>query len=633
MIQGVLDWLDHRTGYRHLVGEALYENIPGGARWRYVTGSALVFAFVTQVITGFFLWMYYSPSSQTAWESVYYLQHEVQGGWLLRGIHHFMAQAMVVLLALHLFQVVYDGAYKAPREMNYWIGLILMILILGLALTGYLLPWDQKGYWATNVATNLATLAPAGDLQQRLAVGGANYGHLTLTRFFALHAGVLPTLIAVFLVAHLALFRKHGITALKEEGDVDEYFWPRQVMYDAMACLIVLAIVVFRVVLPGLLNPDLPPGHWGAELGAPADSSEPFSAARPEWYFLFLFQLLKYFEGGLDDIGAIYIPSAVMLLLFLMPLWGSNVWGHRFNVAFIVLLLLGAAGLTAQALWTDNYATQVAVRPGEDDPVARARWDASRGYLDAVADAQVEAERFAALARHQGIPPTGATSLAATDPVLRGRRLFKRNCAACHDHLDEQGVGIRSGSPSAPNLYRFASREWIAGLLDKEQISGPQYFGNTKHADGEMVGYVKGDLQGHLKDHPPEEFAALIAALSAEAQRGDQVALDAAAAEKGMIEQGRAAIVKFGCTDCHKFHDDDPEAGYPDLTGYGSQEWLVDFISNPAHERFYGDNNDRMPRYAPGDDPAKHQISRSDLALIARWLRGDYERYEGHGEK
>lgn len=111
----LLEWLDHRTGFRGLLNEMLFEKIPGGARWRYVTGSMLTFAFVCQAITGIFLWMAYSPSSQTAWESVYYIQHEMTGGWLVRGIHHFMAQAMVVVMAIHLLQVVVDGAYRAPR--------------------------------------------------------------------------------------------------------------------------------------------------------------------------------------------------------------------------------------------------------------------------------------------------------------------------------------------------------------------------------------------------------------------------------------------------------------------------------------------------------------------------------------
>src|SRR5882757_4043878 len=156
----VLDWFDERTGFRGFVHEALYERIPGGARWRYVWGSTLVFAFFVQVVTGIFLWMMYSPSAQTAWESVYYIQNQTQFGWLLRGVHHFMSQAMVVLLAIHLLQVIVDGAYRAPREVNFWLGLVLMMIVLGLSLTGYLLPWDQKGYWATRVATNLLSIVP-----------------------------------------------------------------------------------------------------------------------------------------------------------------------------------------------------------------------------------------------------------------------------------------------------------------------------------------------------------------------------------------------------------------------------------------------------------------------------------------
>ena len=157
--------------------------------------------------------MSYSPSGQTAWESVYYIQNEMQGGWLLRGIHHFMAQAMVVLLALHLMQVIIDGAYRAPREVNFWIGLLLMLIVLGLSLTGYLLPWDQKGYWATRVATNLASLVPGvGEDLQRLVVGGTDYGHHTLTRFFRATRRGAPRIINCTLSCrHVVLFRRHGI--------------------------------------------------------------------------------------------------------------------------------------------------------------------------------------------------------------------------------------------------------------------------------------------------------------------------------------------------------------------------------------------------------------------------------------
>ncbi|MEP6663207.1 MAG: cytochrome b N-terminal domain-containing protein, partial [Verrucomicrobiota bacterium] len=305
----VFDFIDHRTGYRHLSREALFENIPGGSRWRYVWGSTLTFTLAIQIITGLALWMAYSPSSQTAWESVFYIQNEMWGGWFLRGLHHYTAQAMNILLVLHLMQVVIDGAYKAPREVNFWFGVILMLLVLALSLTGYLLPWDQKGFWATKVATNIAGITPViGPGLQKIIIGGSDYGHHTLTRFFALHAGVLPAAIIGLLVAHIYLFRRHGITCKEPFKSVDTAFWPDQVLKDAVACLAVLAAVLFLIVR-----------HHGADLGAPADPSEPYSAARPEWYFLFLFQFLKFFPGGTELWGAIIIPGLLVTIIFLMP--------------------------------------------------------------------------------------------------------------------------------------------------------------------------------------------------------------------------------------------------------------------------------------------------------------------------
>src|SRR5215467_11226404 len=241
MIKRFIDWMDQRTGYRKLVHEALYENVPGGARWRYVWGSTLTFALAVQFITGIFLWMGYAPSSQTAWESVYYMQDVMVGGWLLRGLHHYTAHAMIILLALHLMQVVIDGAYKAPREINFWFGLILLQLVLGLSLTGYLLPWDQKGFWATKVATNLVAIVPGvGPGLQTIIIGGSEYGHHTLTRFFALHAGVLPATVIALVVGHIYLFRRHGLKPSEPKRKPDAMFWPDQVLRDAVACLAVL---------------------------------------------------------------------------------------------------------------------------------------------------------------------------------------------------------------------------------------------------------------------------------------------------------------------------------------------------------------------------------------------------------
>src|SRR5262249_32299869 len=156
-------------------------------------------------------------------------------------LHHYTAHAMTILLVLHLMQVVIDGAYKAPREVNFWFGLILLQLVLALSLTGYLLAWDQKGYWATKVATNLAAVVPlAGPTLQRLVVGGADYGHHTLTRFFALHAGVLPSAVIALVGVHIYLFRRHGIKAKEPLRKRDAMFWPDQWLKDAVACLAVL---------------------------------------------------------------------------------------------------------------------------------------------------------------------------------------------------------------------------------------------------------------------------------------------------------------------------------------------------------------------------------------------------------
>jgi ubiquinol-cytochrome c reductase cytochrome b subunit len=390
-MRALFDWFDDRTGIRDLVHEALYERIPGGARWRYVWGSTLVYAFAVQVITGTFLWMAYSPSAQTAWESVYYIQHEMQGGWLLRGIHHFTAQAMVVLLALHLMQVVIDGAYRAPREINFWLGLVLMQIVLGLSLTGYLLPWDQKGFWATRVATNLMSLVPVvGNDLQRIVVGGSDYGHHTLTRFFALHAGILPGLLIGFLVLHIAIFRRHGIHSKNPTYAPETTFWPDQVLRDAVACLAVLLVVLFFIFQSAIFGQpigDHPGDTLGADLGAPADPANQYSAARPEWYFLFLFQFLKYFPGESEIYGALVVPGIVMGMLFLMPIIGRWKLGHRFNIGLLFCLLIGVGLLTAQAWYDDNMARYAWKAPLWEEKVEKAKRGESEAYLAAVHDA------------------------------------------------------------------------------------------------------------------------------------------------------------------------------------------------------------------------------------------------------
>jgi ubiquinol-cytochrome c reductase cytochrome b subunit len=617
------DWFDDRTGFRAFVHEALYERIPGGARWRYVWGSTLAFAFFTQVVTGLILWSAYSPSAQTAWESVYFIQYRMTGGWLLRGVHHFMAQAMVMLLAIHFLQVVVDGAYRAPREINFWIGLVLLKLVLALALTGYLLPWDEKGYWATKVATNMMALVPlVGPTLQLLLVGGTDYGHHALTHFFALHAGLLPGLLALFLILHVALFRRHGIKARQPYRKPDATFWPEQVLRDAVACLAVIALVLVLVLQHyPRLNADRPPaGQLGAELSAPADPAENYSAARPETYFLFLFQTLKYLESFPPFVGAIVVPGLVMLSLVLMPIVGHWELGHRFNVMWTIALLVGAGVLTLLAIREDY----------------NGKTDESRHFLAAVAEANSKAERAVELAGSAtGIPPTGMLAMLRADPKTRGPKLFRQNCATCHSHADTAATNhdlsedIIAANPTALNLGGFATRTWIAGLLNPDKIAGPDYFGNTSHKDGDMVGFVHdhiGDpakkLQGTDLKNFQQKVENVAIALASEGDANRVTIAD----DKDRIAEGRKAIVNdFKCVDCHKFHDDGMLGAAPDLTGYGSREWLTAFISNPAHERFYGDNNDRMPAFAAHPvDPSANRLTAEELRLLVDWLRGDW---------
>jgi len=493
-------------------------------------------------------------------------------------------------------QVVIDGAYKAPREINFWFGLILLQLVLGLALTGYLLPWDQKGFWATKVATNLLGATPVlGPALQKLVVGGPEYGHHTLTRFFALHAGVLPGLIVVLLVGHVSLFRRHGLTAKMPRVRPDGEFWPDQVLKDAVACLAVLATVLFLIVRPRLFSAH---GSLGAELGAPADPSEPFSAARPEWYFLFLFQFLKLFPGGTEVWGAIVIPGLVMGVIFLMPFLGRWRLGHSFNIGLLGCLLAGAALLTYLAVGEDRR---------------------NETYKMAAIAAEQEAERVRVLAKSPaGIPSSGAVTLLRTDPLTQGPKLFAQKCAGCHRFGGHDGTGVAMRDPqSASDLKGFGSREWLTGLLDPDRIGTTNYFGGTKFHEGKMAKFVHKDVAKYTAEQK-EQLRKVIAAVSAEAQLKSQLALDQR--DASVIAEGRALLQnEMRCTECHQFHKPDENASAPELTGYGSRKWLINFISNPKHPDFYAERNDRMPAFG-----TEQILSEPAISLIADWLRGSW---------
>ena len=308
-LASIAAWLDDRTGWRTLRRHLLEEPLPAGTGWWFTLGSLLLFGLGIQVVTGIALALYYAPTPDHAWDSVRYVTTDVRAGAFLRGLHHWAASLVVIAAALHLVRVVFFGSYQKPREMNWLIGLALLAVILAFGLTGYLLPWDQRAYWATVVTINIARLTPAmGDAVAWLMKGGAEVGALTLTRWYAAHVVVLPVLLTALVAAHLYLLRRHGISGpVRARPGPSKLFFPYQAARDvtvAVAAGVLLAILAWR---------------GAPALDAPADPTSSDYTPRPEWYFLGLFQLLKYFPGRWEVVGALVVPGLAAAFLALLP--------------------------------------------------------------------------------------------------------------------------------------------------------------------------------------------------------------------------------------------------------------------------------------------------------------------------
>jgi len=582
LFNALSDWLDDRTGYRALLHEALEEPIPGGARWRYVFGSALSTTFMIQVVTGLLLMLTYSPSSTTAWGSVYYISNQMTLGWFVRGIHHFGSQAMIVLLALHLIQVLWAGAYRSPREVNWWFGMALLFVTLGFSLTGYLLPWDQKGYWATRVATNIMGGAPVvGPYLQKVVVGGPDYGNQTLTRFYGLHVGALPALMVMCLAAHVALFRRHGLTPPRNAAKwAAGKFWPEQLFLDTVfsaAVFGVLALLVFR--------------EGGANLDAPADPSSSDYPARPEWYFLSLFQMLKLFEGKYEIIGTIVIPTAIVVVMLLVPLFDKLLprgLAH-FLACGLVYALVGGAGYLTYEAWTSDAsnATFQASRLRADD--------ARRRALALAGDPAV------------GIPPEGAAYVLLRDPLYHGRAALDAKCLGCHVY-DGKGAGPQVAS----DLKDFGSRAWLRGLLDDPK--SPTYFGKAPQCGGMARWKKNSKLTPRELDDVADFFARYVITTPPDLSPAEWEALDGLKAHPGYLAYNKEGE----CVACHADWSA-PNDEAPNLFGWGSPRWVARMIRKPGAPDLYGwmKPKDQMPPFAD-------QLTDNDVTTLVRFLKNDY---------
>ncbi|MBI4730905.1 MAG: cytochrome b N-terminal domain-containing protein [Chloroflexi bacterium] len=217
--KNIFAWFDERLGLNDLYKATLDRPEPKGNWWNTL-GSASLFLFVLQGLTGIFLTVYYTPSPDHAYDSIQYIMTGVEFGWLIRGIHHWGASLMVMVVFIHMLRVFVTASYKYPRELTWLIGVGLLLVTLGMGFTGYLLPWNQKAFWATTVGTAIAGSVPwVGEFILKALRGGTDLNALTLSRFFSAHIWILPVMLAGLIGVHLFLIIKHGESAFPEKED------------------------------------------------------------------------------------------------------------------------------------------------------------------------------------------------------------------------------------------------------------------------------------------------------------------------------------------------------------------------------------------------------------------------------
>jgi quinol-cytochrome oxidoreductase complex cytochrome b subunit len=310
--RGLAAWLDARLGGQ-LFGGFLNRNVPDETGLPHTLGSATLFLLIVQVTTGIVLAMNYSPSPEHAYDSITFIMSQVLFGPVLRGLHHWGSSALVILAGLHMLRTFVWGSYKAPREVTWMAGVALLLIVMGFAFTGYLLPWTQQSYWATVVGTKIAGTVPGiGGWVLQLIRGEAGVGPVTLARFYAIHVLLLPALLVPLVIFHLYLVYRHGIAPApghEATARKSKRFYPEQLAEDLGVSLLVLLMLFALTAVRGVPTE------------VRADPASTTYVPRPEWYFLFFFQLLKYFEGPVwEPVGVVALPLAATLLLFLVPL-------------------------------------------------------------------------------------------------------------------------------------------------------------------------------------------------------------------------------------------------------------------------------------------------------------------------
>jgi ubiquinol-cytochrome c reductase cytochrome b subunit len=480
----LMQWLDDRMGIRSILHHALDEPIPGGARWAYIFGSGLLYLFISQVITGVFLALYYVPSADHAHTVVSYVVKEVTSGSFIRSIHAYGSSGIMILLVLHIGQTVLYGSYKGRRELLWLSGCVLLALMLGMAFTGYLLPWDQKAYFATAVGTNLMAEVPwVGSVLQRLLRGGNQMGTLTLSRFYVLHVMVLPAMILGFIVAHVFFFRKAGAAGPIEEDPVAPKlpaapFYPRQVLLDAVFSIAIIGVLaLFAIYLP-------------MSLGPAANPADTHFLPRPEWYYRPAFQLLKYVSGRASLLG-ILLPGLLAVIFAAVPFIDRKLerrpWRRPLVVGSFLVFLIGYVGLGV-ASYRDDYSdpamaqqmhkqeadTEVFMKQPFVPEAAPASTRTSLVSPVPISSPEVTTPPAGAVSSAARLAATPRAAVAADPDVAKGKALYANGpCSDCHgDH----GEGTSAAVPLIG----------VGGKYSETQLLTLLRHPNAKMTDGGM---------------------------------------------------------------------------------------------------------------------------------------------------
>jgi len=365
-------WINDRSGFSEMIKPLLGHPVPPGSKWAYVFGSATLFCFILQAATGVGLALLYQPSSAEAFHSLQYITYKATMGKTLRGIHYFGASGMIIMVGLHMLRTYITAAYKFPREMSWVSGVVLLLLTVSMGFTGQLLRWDANGVWSGIVAAEQMGRIPLiGKSVARLLLGGDTLGGQSLSRFYAYHVFLFPSLIFLFVAFHLWLVMRNGISeppragrvvdpktyrqwyknALKNDGIP---FWPYAAWRDV---LFSSSLITLIVVLAILVGPPL--------LGKPPDPSIVNTTPKPDWYLLWIYALFALMPPQIESYAMFFGPLLVLFLLFALPFLSNK--GERsplkrpwavigsVSVVVIVVALLVAGN---KATWSPNFKAQ-----------------------------------------------------------------------------------------------------------------------------------------------------------------------------------------------------------------------------------------------------------------------------------